>query len=163
MRARASSSARPRATSGVGLHDQHQVEGAGLARLDEQRDVLDDDGVAGQRRDDLGRPRAHQRVDDAVQAGPGLRVAEHDRGQRRAVQDAVGGEHPVPERLRDRRQTGRPGCDDLAGEDVGVHQVGAPVDQQAGDRALARADPAGQSDPQHARTVARRRAQITER
>ena len=63
IRARASSSAQPALHQPghprlrVGLDDEHEVEGAGLAGLHEQRDVLDDDGVLGHGRDQLDRPR----------------------------------------------------------------------------------------------------------
>ena len=50
--------------------------------------------------------------------------------QRRPVQGAVGGEHPLAEGLDDRGQARRAGLDDLAGDRVGVDDHGAPRGQQ---------------------------------
>jgi hypothetical protein len=104
----------------------------------------------------------HERVHDAVEPGSRLGVGEHDGGQRRPVQGAVGRQHLGPERLDDGGQAGAPRLHHLAGDAVGVDDDGAPRGQQGRHGALPRADPARQSDPQHVRTVAIQPKKVTE-
>ena len=69
-----------------------------------------------------------------------LRIAEHQGGQRRPVERAVGGEHRGPELRSDRGESGRAGRDDLAGQPVGVDDHGAELAQQRRHGGLARSD-----------------------
>ena len=62
---------------GIGLHDQHEVVGGRLTGLDEQRDVVDDDGVQRARRRRPRRPgpgRAGGRSRRAGRGPPGRRT-----------------------------------------------------------------------------------------
>jgi hypothetical protein len=113
-----------------------------------------DHGVGGGRRGELGGARPHERVHDAVEPLPGLRVREHDRGESGPVQRPVVPQHVLPEGLDDRGQARRAGLDDLPRDPVGVDHDGPPGGQESRDGALARSDPAGQPYAQHARTVA---------
>ncbi len=136
----------------------------GPAAFRAQDDVYgdDDDGAGGGGGVELGRPPPDQRMHDPVEPAAGLGVGEHDRGQGRAVEGSLGGEHPGSERPDDGIQARRPGLHHLTGDAVGVDDARAPGGQQAGHGALARSDHAGQPDPQHARTVASARATITD-
>ena len=133
IRARASSSLSPRWTSRahadlrIGLDDEHEVVGAGLTGLDEQRDVVDDDGVGRRWPRPARRPapaRAGARSRRAAPRASG--VGEDDRGERRPVQRAVRPSTCSPERLDDGGQARRAGLDHLAGDPVGVDHDGAP-------------------------------------
>ena len=114
----------------VGLDDEHEVVGARLAGLDQQRDVLDDDGVVRRAAVSSAGPGAHQRVDDAVE--PRAR-----RRRRRPPRPAPAGRASRPtvstpgaERLDDGRQSRRAGRDHLAGEAVGVDDTRAALGEQ---------------------------------
>ena len=94
---------------GVGLHDQHEVVGGGLAGLHQQRHVVDDDGVRRRCRAPSSVARApHQRMDDRVEPCGGRR------GRRRRRRPARAG--PAHRRRSARRRRTRrrrppaPGC-----------------------------------------------------
>ena len=59
-------------------------------------------------------------MDDPVEPGAGLRIAEHHLRQGGPVQRPVGGDHPVPECLDDGGQPRGSRFDHLAGDHVGV-------------------------------------------
>ncbi|GAB3903756.1 hypothetical protein GCM10029964_096200 [Kibdelosporangium lantanae] len=88
-------------------------------------------------------------MDDAVEAFPLLGGVEHDGGQRGPIEGSVRGQHRRAEGFRDLGQARRAGCDDFAGQQVGVDEDGAVFGQAAGDGRLARADSAGQTHSQH--------------
>ena len=104
---------------------------------------------------DLDRPRPHQRMHDAVEPRPGRGSANTTAASAGRSSAPSAASTPSPERLDHRRQPGRARLDDLAGDRVGVDDR-PPRARPAGpgDGALARSDPAGQPDAQHARTVA---------
>src|SRR6266536_3592467 len=131
------------------LHDHDQVVLPGQPVLDQQRDVEDHHRVRWRGRQRLGGPLRHQRVHYRVQPAPGRLVGEHDRGQPGPVQPAVRAAHPRPELRQHGLQAAAARLDHLAGDGVGVDDDGAVPGQQAGHRALARADPPGQPDLQH--------------
>ena len=97
----------------------------------------------------LGRPSAHQGVHDRLEPGPGLRVAEHQRSHRRAVEGTVGIQDGVAEHLDDPAQPGRARRHNLSGQAVGVDHDGTTIGQQLGGLRLAATDPAGQTDLDH--------------
>ena len=85
----------------------------------------------------------------ALSVQPGLLVGEGHRGQRLAVDGAVGGQDPGPETV-DQRLVGRPARrHDVPGHLVGVDQHGAPLDQEVGHGRLPGSDAARQADGQH--------------
>ena len=127
IRARASSSLKPAVLDEspdakilVGVHDDDQREHRRHLGLDQQRDVLDDHGILGGGRDQLGAPVRDQRVHDAVEGGALVVVAERHRGQRRAVERTVGQQDVLAERVDELGQSLGARLDDLAGDDVAV-------------------------------------------
>ena len=60
----------------VGVHDDHQREQRRHSGFHQQRNVFDDNGVVGHRRDDLRAALAYQRVNDPVEPLARLVVAE---------------------------------------------------------------------------------------
>jgi hypothetical protein len=103
--------------------------------------------VRGERRGEPARELgADLRVHDVVQAQPRGLVREHDRAERLAVERTGGVEDPRAERgreLGDHRHALRL---QLVHDRVGVDHDRAALGEHARDRALARADPPGQSD-----------------
>src|SRR5207248_7167476 len=102
---------------------------------------------------DLGHPRrdplADEGMDDRVEPGQPVGVAEDDPAQSLAVERAVRAYDVRPELGNDRVEARRTGFDDVAGDPVGVDDDSAEVGEAARDLALARADPPGQPDGQH--------------
>ena len=88
-------------------------------------------------------------MDDRLEIAERRAVGEDDRGEPRAVELAVGAHDLVAEPLDDRGQRLGSGADRIASERVGVQDHGAVCGEQAGDRRLPGADPAGQTDQQH--------------
>src|SRR5690606_39600136 len=143
----------PQTQLGWCVDDDHEVEGLGLPDLDEERDVVHDDGAVVRRprlRVTFGGEAAHLGVHDRVEAFPGVVVGEHEAGERGAVERAVRGEHTRAELRDDRVEPDRAGRDCLTREQVVVDDDGAQLAEASqGDR-LARGDPTREPDAQHA-------------
>ena len=123
------------------------------AGFHEQRHVVYDDRVRVIRfrlADQGVRAPSHFRVHDRVQPVQRLRVAEHDRAERRPVQAAIGQEDRVTERSRDLREPRGAGPDHDPGQFVSVDVHGTVQHEPARDGAFSGCDPAGQSYQVHA-------------
>jgi hypothetical protein len=134
-------------------HHQH-VHPVGQPGLDQQRGVqhhhhvlvvvgLEAVGDAGEDR----------RVGDLVQQGQLGRVGEDDVGERLAVDRSVLEQHPRPEVVADLAPRRGARHHHLAGDVVGVDDLGSPLGEHGRDRALARRDAPGEPDQQHGRPL----------
>ena len=133
------------------VQDGTITTGAGSAAgLDEQRDVVHDDGAGRGRRLDLGRPGPPPGMDDGLQTAALDGVGEDQRAHRRPVEVALGGEHGGSERVDDGGEPVGPACDHLARQHVGVDHDCSELRQDRRHRALARGDAPGQPDPEDA-------------
>src|SRR4051794_21275937 len=132
------------------VHDDDARVVAGPLRLDQQRDVVDDDRVLR----GLGHPpeelRTNRGVGDRLQLLARLLADERLGRERGPVERAVGMEDVGPESLDELGERGAAGLDDLPGDDVRVDDDGAPPGERKGDGRLAGTDATGQADHQHA-------------
>jgi hypothetical protein len=135
----------------VGGHHHDERERRRHPGFDEQRDVLDHDGVVGHGFDDLQPPLTDQRVHDGVQLGALFVVDERLGRQCRPVQRPVRQQDVLAELLDQLGQPLGAGFDDLARDDVTVDDDAATFSERGGHRRLAGANTAGQTDAQHAR------------
>src|SRR6266545_1553170 len=136
------------------MGDDHHVRAVGQAGLDEQGGVQHDDDVlvvVGLQA--VGDPGEDLRVGDLVEDGQLGRVGEDDVGQRLAVDGAVGVQHATAEVVADLVPGMAARHHHLAGDVVGVDDLGAPLGQQRRDRALARRDAPGEPHQQHSRPL----------
>ena len=114
------STSRSTRTLHIGVHDDHQREHRRHTGLHQQRNVLDHNGILGDRRDDLRAALAHQGVHDPVES---WRAARRRRTPWRPEPD-----DPAPRRQQDVLteridQRGQPlgtRLDDLTGDDIAV-------------------------------------------
>ena len=144
--------AQPCAAERDGRVDQdHGIELRWIHDFEQQRDVVDDDGVTplARRLLQLEPALLDGGVNDRIECREG-RVVAHDLGaQSRAVERAIPAQHVGPEAARNRRQHGAAGRLGFAGERVGVDDGGAPFLEKVNDRRFARRDVAGERDVKH--------------
>src|SRR5262249_50911933 len=133
----------------IGDHDHDRVHALGAARLDQQRGIPDHDAferlILVDRQDAL-LSHTDGRVRDLFESLPLLHVAEDDGPDALPVEAAVGREHFRTELPHDLCQRGLPRHDDLARQEIGVHDPGAEMGEHRADRALARGDPAREAN-----------------
>lgn len=135
----------------VGDHDE--LPRILAARFDQQRHVVDDDGVGvcGEGvREPLRGLGTHRRVNDRVQSRHSVMVTEDASPERRALQRAVCRDDVVAEFRGDGVEDRRSGPLDVAHDGVGIDDDGSVRGEASGDRGLARGYSPGQSDERHA-------------
>jgi hypothetical protein len=123
------------------------------AGLEEQRDLVDDEVVAGrlEHRQDVLEAVADPRVEDRLEALPLGRVLEDDRAELAAVELAGVVEHAVAERGDDGVEALAARRDDDPRQLVGRNDRDPVVLEELGGRGLPAADPAGEAVDVHAR------------
>jgi hypothetical protein len=139
----------------VNTDDHREVIGSGHVQLDEQRNLVDDDGPRRRRVHQRTGAGTDQRVGDGLQILARPSVGKDNLAQRRAVQRTIGRDHLVTEAPTNRAQTGRAACDDLACQLVRVDHHGSQIAESPRHGRLSGADPTGQSYAEHAPTLAR--------
>ena len=112
-----------------GVDDDDEMKARSQIVLDEQRDVLDDDGVSRHGTDELTSPGGDQRVHDRVQCLPAGLVTEDDLSQGGPIEGTIWCPHVRAELGQHRRPPGRTRPDDLASDDISIDQNGTPLDQ----------------------------------
>ena len=131
------------------VDDHHEVAERRHADLDEQRVVVDDHAVIGDRRLPRDGEIPDGGVGDGFEVGAGGVVAEHQCPEGRPVEGAVGCDDAGAEALGDGGQCGRAGLDRFTGQQVVVDDDRAVAREARADGALARADATGQTESEH--------------
>ena len=117
--------------------------------LDEQRNVLNHNGICGRLVDEGGRALAHEGMDDRVEPLQSLRIGEDDRAKPLTIERPVVLQDLLAEFLDHSRQPWRARLDHLACQLVSVDDDRAVLGKCPRDRALPGADASGETDPQH--------------
>ncbi len=134
---------------GRAVHDDYRVELSLLPGLDQQRDVMDDDGIVSRVGLDLSGSCPHPRVDDRLQPLARDSVIEDPSPHGGAVQTTLCIHNVGSEGDQDFRQPRRSRGHHLAGKQVGVDDDSPALGQNGADAGLTRADPTSQSNPEH--------------
>ncbi len=136
-----------------GVDHDNEVVGALHVQLHQQRHIVNEHCLRGQSGDQCSGARGDSGMSDAVEGLSRIRVGEDDVGQGLPVQAAVAVQDARAERLDEGLQAFGAGLDHLAGDGIGVDDVGAKVREQPGDCGLSGADTAGETDASHADEV----------
>lgn len=143
---------------GGSMHDDHERELTRRARLDEQRNVVDDDcarvtGANGS--ETLSIQPMHFGVNDGIEVGPRVGVTEHNAAECGAIEASVSGEHRIPKPLVNGTEARRTRSHRLARERIGIDDGRSELRKSRRDHRLSRRDSACEPDDIHAVTLSR--------